>query len=59
MLINGSGNTLANDGTLRIGVTAYVVKQDPEVDYDIEIKVTPAATPLTARILSIRQTYAQ
>ncbi len=59
VLINSTGNTLANDGTLRIEVTAYVVKQDPEVDYDVEIKVTPAATPLTARILSIRQTHAQ
>lgn len=59
VLISDNGNTLRNDGTLRFKVTAFIVKKDPEVDYDVEIKVTPGSTPLRARIIAIRQTHAE
>ena len=58
VLISDSGNTLSNSGTLRFKVTAYIVKKDPSVDYDIEMKVTPHSTPLRARIVKIVQTHA-
>lgn len=54
----GKGTTLTNDGTLRFSVTAFIVKKDPEVDYDVVIKIAPKATPLTARIVKIVQTHA-
>jgi hypothetical protein len=59
VLISDNGNTLRNDGTLRFKVVAFIVKKDPEVDYDVEMKVTPGATPLTARIVKIVQTHAE
>jgi hypothetical protein len=59
VLISNNGNTLSNAGVLRFKVTAFIVKKDPEVDYDIEMKVTPRTTPLTARIVKIRQTHAE
>ena len=59
VLISDNGNTLRNDGTLRFKVTAFIVKKEPEVDYDVEMKVTPTATPLTARIVKIVQTHAE
>ena len=59
ILISDNGNTLSNDGTLRFKVVAYIVKKDPEVDYDVEMKVTPGETPLRARIVKIVQTHAE
>lgn len=59
VLISDHGNTLRNDGTLRFKVVAYIVKKDPEVDYDVEMKVITGKTPLRARIISIRQTHAE
>lgn len=59
MFYNENDSTLGNDGTLRFGVIAFVVKKDPEVDYQVEVKVTPGTTPMTARIVKIVQTHAQ
>ena len=58
-MISDNGNTLTNNGTLRFKVTAFIVKKDPEVDYDVEMKVTPGATPMNARIVRMRQTHAE
>ena len=49
--------TLGNDGTLRFPVTMFVVKKETEVDYKVEMKVTPGNAPLRARIVSIRKTH--
>lgn len=59
MFYTNNGSTLGNDGTLRFKVVAFIVKKDPEVDYDVVIKVTPGATPMRARIVKIVQTHAE
>ena len=59
MFFNENGATLRNNGTLRFSVIAFVVKKEPEVDYQVEVKVTPGTTPMSARIVAIRQTHAQ
>jgi hypothetical protein len=41
---------------LRFEVIMFVIKKEPEVDYKVEMKVTPGRPPLRARIVSIRQT---
>ena len=50
-------STLGNDGTLRFPVAMFVVKKETEVDYKVEMKVTPGKAPLRARIVSIRKTH--
>ena len=35
-------------------VTMFVVKKETDVDYKVEMKVTPGNAPLRARIVSIR-----
>jgi hypothetical protein len=59
VLISSSGNTLRNNGTLRFKAVAFIVKKDPEVDYDIEMKITTGKAPLRARIVKIVQTHAE
>ena len=59
VLISDKGIILRNDGTLRFKVVAFIVKKDPEVDYDIEMKVTTGSEPLRARVISVRQTHAE
>jgi hypothetical protein len=56
LLINNNASTLGNDGMLRFEVIMFVIKKEPEVDYKVEMKVTPGKAPLRARIVSIRQT---
>jgi hypothetical protein len=48
---------LGNDGTLRFSVIMFVVKKEIEVDYKVEMKVTPGRAPLHARIVSIRKAH--
>jgi hypothetical protein len=50
-------STLGNDGTLRFPVIMFVVKKQTEVDYKVEMKVTPGKAPLHARIVSFRKTH--
>jgi hypothetical protein len=50
---------LRSDGTLRFKVVAFIVKKDPEVDYDVEMKVTTGKTPLRAHIVKIVRTHAE
>jgi hypothetical protein len=50
-------STLGNDGTLRFPVIMFVVKKQTEVDYKVEMKVTPGRAPLRARIVSFRKTH--
>jgi hypothetical protein len=59
MFYTNDGSTLSNDGMLRFKVVAFVVKKDPEVDYNVVIKVTPDATPMRAHIIKIVQTHAE
>ena len=57
LLINNNASTIGNDGMLRFEVIMFVIKQEPEVDYKVEMKVTSGKAPLRARIVSIRQTH--
>jgi hypothetical protein len=50
-------STLGNNGTLRFPVIMFVVKKQTEVDYKVEMKVTPGKAPLRARIVSFRKTH--
>ena len=59
VLISVNGNMLRSDGTLRFKVVAFIVKKDPEVDYDVEMKVTTGKTPLRAHIVKIVRTHAE
>ena len=52
MLLIGD-STFGNDGSLRFPVTMFVVKKETEVDYKVEMKVTPGKPPSHVRILSI------
>ena len=44
---------------LRFKVIMFVIKKEPEVDYKVEMKVTPGKAPLRARIVTIRQTHVE
>jgi hypothetical protein len=59
LLINNNASMLGNGGMLSFKVIMFVIKNEPEVDYKVEMKVMPGKAPLRARIISIRQTHAE